>query len=405
MYLTGLVHRDGLFEVASRWFADDLRPGDGRYVTEVFTYEKLISAPTSRHFLQDVLQGTSAGRTTTRRVHRKDELRHAIMESCPSPDERARVLFDRYRELPEEFFPRTPADLILTFGPTGSLLGMVRYKRIRRVAEKASRRIADQLAGTIRETALSLAVHPCTFTGGSHFEEESPLEPTAQDFAAAEWLVSHAFQDHKIVFKPGDLRIDDVVGYKFVGPPDELERIEAAIRNHPSASVVEREVHSGAYNDINLLLDLRLPPPAEIIDRMKGWDWSLATGRGLDAEHLARSFAPFVEQGARTFRAEVILTTFEELVESEFGRSIHEERILDQRSRAHYSGRIAKNASYLIGYLLMLAISPTIEVEHLPVKMWGRYLPDVFSASVWKLFGVEHGERLFDPLLVDPDHR
>jgi hypothetical protein len=120
---------------------------------------------------------------------------------------------------------------------------------------------------------------------------------------------------------------------------------------------------------------------------------------------LAGFFAPYVEQGARTFRAEVILTTFEELVESEFGRSIHEERILDQRSRVHYSGRIAKNASYIIGYLLMLAISPTLTVDHLPVKMWGRYLPDVHSASVWKLFGVEHGERLFDPLLVDPGHK
>ena len=66
------------------------------------------------------------------------------------------------------------------------------------------------------------------------------------------------------------------------------------------------------------------------------------------------------------------------------------QRILEQRRFATYTGRIAQNASFLIQFLLTLAISPTVHVDRLPVKMWGRYLPDTFSAAYWRLFGHEH---------------
>jgi hypothetical protein len=59
-------------------------------------------------------------------------------------------------------------------------------------------------------------------------------------------------------------------------------------------------------------------------------------------------------------------------------------------------GRIASNASFLIEYMLMLALSPTLDVRDLPVKMWGRYLPDVYSVAVWKLFGITLGREQVD---------
>ena len=95
----------------------------------------------------------------------------------------------------------------------------------------------------------------------------------------------------------------------------------------------------------------------------------------------------------------MILTTHADLVESEFGSCIHEARILEQRAAVTYSGRIASNASFLIEYMLMLALSPTLEVGDLPVKMWGRYLPDVYSMSVWKLFGITLGRDQIDHLV------
>ena len=84
---------------------------------------------------------------------------------------------------------------------------------------------------------------------------------------------------------------------------------------------------------------------------------------------------------------EIILTTYPEHMESEFGRSLHELRILQLRERRAFCGPIAQNASYLIEYLLTLAISPALEVTELPVKMYGRYLPETISGAKCALFG------------------
>ena len=402
MYITGLIHRDRLFEVSTRWLADRYRPGDGRFITELFIFEKLVSTPTGRRFLQDINRACHAGPFTTRRLQVKDDLRKAILAATNLAGPRSKDLMERFRSTPEEYFPGTPADLILTLSGGGELQGMVRFKRIRRVAEKVSRRIADKLAGALQSEM------PSRPGGGGRRKldgAELSAEPGSPQayLAEVERAVCQRFRVGGIPFEPSDLRIDDLVGFKFVGDEEDLERIERAIGEHPRARIAEREVHGGRYNDINLLVDLDLPSPGEIIDGMRGWDWSQAAGRGLGSKTLLEDFPSYVESGARTFRTEVILTTFQELVESEFGHSIHEERILEQRRHAPYRGRIAQNAGFLMEYLLMLAISPTVEIASLPVKMWGRYLPDVYARAVWQLFGGEPNTSLFDAILLDPE--
>lgn len=161
---------------------------------------------------------------------------------------------------------------------------------------------------------------------------------------------------------------------------------------------MEREEHCGLYNDINLLVDIRLPTPESILRAVRMEYWESHSHQGLTVEELAKGFPAFLYSGESTIRAEIILTTHEDLVESEFGRCIHEARILQQRSRMLYIGRIAANASFLVEYMLMLAISPTIEVNELPVKMWGRYLPDAFASAVWQLFGISMNRSRIDQI-------
>jgi hypothetical protein len=76
-------------------------------------------------------------------------------------------------------------------------------------------------------------------------------------------------------------------------------------------------------------------------------------------------------------------------MESEFGRSMHELRVLRLRQRQQYSGPIAQNAAYLIEYLLTLASSPTVDVREVPIKMYGRYLPETIASAKSALFGNE----------------
>ena len=399
MHLTSITHRKQLFELATRWFGDTPRPGDGRFLTQVFTYENLITAGMVRALLTGIKDAVHPEPVQLLRLRSKDELRDAIVEACKTPTPREAELFRQYRQRPEEFFPGTPSDVVLGLRADGSILGMARVKRLRRIAEKGSRRVADKLAGAINDRATAVAMRRAESYGIPLRQLLSSKTEMAEDFAQAERIVSRTFRDGVLVFEPEDLRIDDGIGFKFVGSPEELSSIEAAIGSHPSVIGVQREEHRGTYNDINLLVDLELPAKDRIIELERHRDWSALAGRGLTATELAKGFPDYVQSGDQSFRAEVILTTRADLVESEFGSAIHEARIIEQRHGVPYAGRIASNASFIITYMLMLALSPSIATPELPVKMWGRYLPDVYSDAIWQLFGITLAPNLVDALV------
>ena len=399
MHLTSITHRKQLFDLATRWFADAPRPEVGRFLTQVFTYENLITAGMVRTLLTGIKDAVHPEPVRLLRLRSKDELRDAIVAACMEPSAREAELFRQYRQRPEEFFPGTPSDVVLGLRADGSILGMARVKRLRRIAEKGSRRVADKLAGAINDRATAVALRRAETYGIPLRQLLSSKTEMAEDFAQAERIVSRTFRDGVLVFQPEDLRIDDGIGFKFVGTPEEMSSIELAIRNHPAVLRVQREEHRGLYNDVNLLVDLELPAPGQIVDQERARDWACLAGRGLSAEDLAQGFPAYVESGERSFRAEVILTTRADLVESEFGSAIHEARIIEQRQGAPYAGRIASNASFIITHMLMLALSPTIATPELPVKMWGRYLPDVYSVAIWKLFGITLGRDQVDSLV------
>ncbi len=399
MHLTSITHRKQLFDLATRWFADAPRPEDGRFLTQVFIYENLITAGMVRTLLTGIKDAVHPGPVRLLRLRAKDELRDAILAACRDPSPREAELFRQYRQRPEEFFPGTPSDVVLGLREDGSILGMARVKRLRRIAEKGSRRVADRLAGAINDRATAVALRRAETYGIPLRQLLSSKTEMAEDFAQAERIVSRTFRDGGLMFQPEDLRIDDGIGFKFVGTPEEMGAIERAIRTHPSVTGIEREEHRGTYNDVNLLVDVELPRAGAIIDQERGRDWSVLAGRGLSAQELAKGFPAYVEGGENSFRAEVILTTRGDLVESEFGSAIHEARIIEQRQGTPYSGRIASNASFIITHMLMLALSPTIETPELPVKMWGRYLPDVYSVAIWKLFGITLGRDQVDSLV------
>ncbi len=397
-----MIHRDRLFRIATRWFGDVVEPNDGRFVTELFVYEPMVSSEPVHRFAEEVLKLAGRAPAMWQRYSFKDELRLAIAQACREPNDRSRELLQLFTARPEEFFPRTPTTLLVATDAGGALAAMIRLKSIRRLADKASRRIADRLSQEIHAAARGLAEARARTAGLALPDLVSSPETMAEEFASAERIVSHAFQDRRIALEPHHMRIDDTIGMKFVGTPPQLELVEACVRHYPHAKVAERTVHTGRYRDIQLLVDLELPAPAVIVARHRGHDWSPARSRGLPPADLARDFPAYVETGGRAIRCEIILTTLDDLVESEFGRCMHEERILQQRRAAPYSGRIARNASFIIEYLLMVAISPQVEVPELPVKMWGRYLEDAFSAEVWALFGVDHRRGLIGPFDVEP---
>jgi hypothetical protein len=73
-------------------------------------------------------------------------------------------------------------------------------------------------------------------------------------------------------------------------------------------------------------------------------------------------------------------------VESELGSSIHEERIISQRDSKVYKGYVPMNVEFLLEYLFAVGFSPQTEIEHLPIKLWGRYLPETLIYYVRRLY-------------------
>lgn len=394
MYLSGLIHRDRLFDVASRWLADRASSDDGRILTEIFALERAITSPLVRALVADLARAIRPGKLQLTRVSSKDAVRKAIVDAVHDPSPRVEQLLVHYREFPEEFFPRTPVHMSLVTDGEGSLVGMVRRKRIRRIADKVSRRVADLLAGEIELAAKSLAAARAGSVGVPLDRMVSSREQMVDEFAAAERIVADRIRTGHLLFDPDLVRVDDVIGVKIIGTASELAAIEAALDARDGTFACESEVHEGSYSGTHYLVDLELPPIERIISWFNGVDWSFAEGRGLSAYHLEESLIDYLGSASPTFRVELILTTIGDLVESEFGRCIHEVRILEQRDRAAYSGRIAQNASSIIEYMLQLAVSPTVRVETLPIKIWGRYLRDTVGLALTKLQGQERAEWL-----------
>ena len=385
MYLSGLTHRDRLFDVATRWLADRLEPEDGRVVTEIFAFERAITAPAVRRFVADLCRTCHRGDLYMERISSKDQVREAIVAAAAHPSTRVAELIDWYRQLPEEFFPRTPVRMSLVTLRNGKVAAIVRRKRIRRIADKVSRRIADQLSGEINSVARALAASRPRHQGTDPPSTVGPPGTPAAVGGAAERLVADRIRSGRITLDPERNRVDDVIGVKVIGTRGELEVIEASLDNLDYTWAFHREVHAGAYEGIHYLVDLELPSNTKILHHMEGIDWSFASGRGLPVEDLDRRFSSYIESCRRTFRVELILTSFEDLVESEFGVGIHEQRILEQRDLASDFGRIARNASSIIEYMLRLATSPTVKIDEIPIKIWGRYIRDTVAHEIAEL--------------------
>ena len=108
LYLSGLTHRNRLFDVAMRWLADRPEADDGRVLTEIFAFERAITAPVVRRFVADLCRVCRREELYLERTVSKDQLREAIVAAAAHPTSRVAELIDWYRQLPEEFYPRTP---------------------------------------------------------------------------------------------------------------------------------------------------------------------------------------------------------------------------------------------------------------------------------------------------------
>lgn len=181
MYLTGLTHREELFDLTVRWLNDDFHQGDGRVISEIFLCKGFISGSFVIHRMFQFLQKMFDPNLEMERIRQKQVLRERLIQYSQHPSGHTQELARTFRENPEFFFPRLPIDAVLIVASGKRLVSIGRIKRLSRVAEKVSVRLTDALFHDIKAEAQRITEN----LGDDREPEITGADPGDPEFISA----------------------------------------------------------------------------------------------------------------------------------------------------------------------------------------------------------------------------
>jgi hypothetical protein len=388
MYLTSFIHRDALFDIAERWLCGRLKPDDGLRITQILICDDFVLGETLRRFARLLLDITYGSPFNERQISLKGELRDAICRSVRDRNRRVEELGDLYRSNPEFFYREAPINGIMYLDGDHRLLGVSRIKRPRRIAEKANRYVANWIFQVVQKRAQEMAERRAREYAVPLERLITPREVMDREFVAAEKAIAQQFRDGTMKLDRKALTIHDVGGVKIVADAGRLARLDKALTVNPKVNVVEKTIFSGNYQAASVIVEV--PWDAEHVCRRyvesRGWENYL--NRGIPEGELRKGLEPFLNGAQPNLNLELSFSTFPDMVESELGNSLHEERIIAQRDNKIYKGYIPMNVEFLIEYLFAVGTSPQVSIDRLPIKLWGRYLPDTVIDQIRALYQV-----------------
>jgi hypothetical protein len=389
--INGFLHRDVLSDIIRRWMYDEAQPSDAEWVARLVHFNHAYVSRYLDFFSMRVFRELHP-QFFSRTVQIKGDLKDALVTDPPCRNERIDELLLDYRQNPGRFYRETPFHGTLYFtrrDGCAAYIGSSRIKRVRRLAEKSARRIIDRIFDRIKDHAATLADERARLLGIPRESLVTAPADMEEEFLIAEKrLLDDLREKRPIAEDGGPLAINDVAGLKVVLEPHEQRKLIELLGRFPDCEIVEEERHAGRYNATNLLIRFR-PPREELLTRpLESEVLSIMRKRGISPNEANQAFAEFVRSGEETVLLEIIFSDYQEMLESEIGRCIHEDRIIEQRLRQQYRGPLARNIEYLLEYLFVFPTSPRRELDELPIKIWNRYLPDYFDEILKQLFGI-----------------
>jgi hypothetical protein len=319
-------------------------------------------------------------------VHLKGELREAICRRGEEAGPRAKELFEWYRKNPDFYYREAPIDGVMCLDGKGQLIGVYRVKRARRIAEKANRKIANWVFSLVQKKAEQMAAERARRFGVPLELLLTPEPEMTSEFVEAERAIAQSFIEGSFKFDRDALTINDVGGIKIVADDQRLVNLESALDEDPKIQVLHKESFYGPYRAKSLVLECPWDPEHVFRKYKESQCWERYLNRGIPEAELRMGLESHIRDPQPTISVELILSNFPDLVESELGDSIHEERIIAQRDNKVYEGYIPMNVEFLLEYLFAVGFSPQIRIDRLPIKLWGRYLPDTLISHVRRLY-------------------
>ncbi len=217
----------------------------------------------------------------------------------------------------------------------------------------------------------------------------TPQEEMAEEFSHAERRLIKSIKQGTIQSELPILSIPDVVGIKLITEPHHYERMAQVLRASPSCRLLEEEEHSGNYNAINLRVAHMIPRHVLAAHPPTGESLRVLASRGFDPSKVAEQYREFLDTAEDHVLLEIIVASYQEFLESEIGRSMHEDRVLTQRANLEYNSHMATNVRYLMDYMLALCLAPGQDgLMDVPIKLWVKYMPDTMDRMTRGLFHV-----------------
>ncbi|MFZ0614135.1 MAG: hypothetical protein WAM73_17975 [Desulfobacterales bacterium] len=385
------LHRDALRDLIRRWMYGNSHPTDIEDLVQLVYFNNAYVSRYLTAFAKDIFRRFHPHALKVCKTRLKGDLKDVIVANIPWQNARVDDLLDGYRSSPELYYRETPFHGTLYFSdrPNGAgYIGSSRIKRVRRLAEKSARRIIDRIFATIKSRAEALAEDRARTQGISREQLITPSEDMIAEFLKAESRLLDDLRQGRPIRDTDNLVIQDVAGVKVIVEDVDRSRFMDLIGALASCDMIEVETHAGRYNAVNLIVRLR-PDRERLVSQPLGDRLTeVMQRRGVAPDAVNRQFRKFVLSGEDTVSLEVILSGYQEMLESEIGLCMHEDRIIRQRLEQQYTGQLARNIEYLMGYLFMLPASNRMELEEAPIKLWHRYLPDYFDEVIKRLFNI-----------------
>ena len=389
--INSCLHRDSLCDIIRRWMYGDFHPSDVDLITRIVQFNNVYISRYLIFFADQLFKSLHHEDLYTRLTHFKSDLKDAIVSHPPYRNQRIDELIYRYKTDPGRYYRETPFQGILFFTRRNGMeeyLGSERIKRVHRLAEKSARRIIDWTYDMIKKHADTLADDRARRLGISKEHLFTSQEEMFEEFIKAEDRLIQDFRYGRKIQNEDIMAINDVAGMKVILEDSERERLFSVLSDMDNCDIVENERHSGKYNASNLLLRYHPPKEKFLNKSLSAGTIRIMQAKGLSEENANQAFADFVRSGEECVYLEIIVSNYEEMLESEIGRCMHEDRIIEQRLHQPYCGHLAKNIEYLMEYIFTFPISLQADIGELPIKIWNRYLPDYFEDVVRKLFQI-----------------
>jgi hypothetical protein len=390
IHLGSFLHRNEMAEIIGRALEDRLLPDDAHRLKEIVNFNSYCLRVYSSQFADRLFAAVRGSGVRVIPAKTKGELKDLIAANPHFVNRRIEELREKYRKYPLDYYRDTPYEgTMYTIGNPPRYVGSRRIKRIRRIAEKCGRRIVDYMFDQVRARADELAEERAQKLGVPRNQLVTPPEEMIAEFQHAERRVLKSIREGLFVAAMPRFHIDDVVGIRILIDPQAAPRVDEYLASLPGLSVVDEKRFIGRFSGRNMVVaarlsrdDLLMQPPKEAATQVL-----ISRGVARTREAVAERYADFVLHAEDHVRFEILQIEYEQLLESEIGRSQHEEHVIELRDKSEYGGRLAQNVEALMIFLFAWALSARTGYEPLPIKLCGTYLPDYFDSvfrTLWE---------------------